>query len=213
MIWFVLLFFLSSWKQDIHHRTMSLQWGKAVPYLQILPVIWAQASPRRMLPSLRLLPQQGISEHSWPALTPLKSPHTLRIVLPWLHHPLWGEGTMVTAASWQQSSPWAWTANPTEGQPSSPLSRAPRGKHREPPQGRSLLQRSVGALLHFILINSWASWWWLITHWCQSLGTGDRFPCGCLCLGPSSWGDLMAPGAQSNKLLLMMNLLLEGRSW
>lgn len=166
---------------------MPFQWGKTVPYLEVTPVICAQASPRKVLPSLRLVLQQGISKDSWPALTPLKSPHTVRVltVPHWRHHlpkALWGRGKLITPTSWQQSSPWAWRENPTETQPSFPLSRASRGRQDgvlPPPLGRSLLQRSVGVLLqkaleiYFILINSWTSWWCLITHWCQFLGTGD----------------------------------------
>lgn len=144
--------FFSWWKQDIPHRTMPFQWGKTVSYLRVIPVMCAQESPQKLFPSLRLVLQQGISEDSWPAL---KSPRTVRIhtVLHWRHHlpkALWGRGRLITATSWQQSSTWAWRANPTETQPSSPLSRAFRGRHHgvlPPPQGRSLLQRSVGALL------------------------------------------------------------------
>lgn len=228
MFW--LGFFFSSWKQDIHHRTTSFQWGKTVPYPKVIPVTCAQASPWRVSPSLRLVLQQGISESSQPALTPLKSPHTVRVhtVPHWRHHllkALWGRGRLVMPASWQPSSPWAWRANPTETQPSFPLSRASRGRHDgvlPPPHGRNLLQRSVGALLqkaleiYFIFINSWTPWWCFITHWCQSLGTGNRLPCGCLCLVPPSSGwfnGTRGRGQMLHKPFLMMILFLEGRAW
>lgn len=189
LFWCLFVVF-SSWREDICHRLMS-QWGKNMPYFKTFPAICAQASPWNIFPSLTSVPQQGISEKSWPALTLLKPLHSVRvyILLHWRHRlpvVFWGRRSLMPE-SWQQSNRWARRPNSLKTHPSLPLFRASRRRHSgvlPPSNGQSLLQRLVGALLwelleiyflwvpRVILISGWASWWCFIIRWCQSLGLG-----------------------------------------
>lgn len=203
--------FFSSWREDTYHRLMAIQWGKSMVYLKAIMVMCPGASPQRIFPSIRSVPQRGTSKDSRPPLTPVKPIHrvTLYHLIHSRHHltmGFWGREKLIPG-SWQQSNPWAGRPNPTESHPSLPLFRACRGCNGAPPpsHGRSLPQRLVGALLFFessseiyflwvsrvILRSGWTSWWLFLIHWAWGL------PCGRATM-PRDGG----PGLQWNRVVL-----------